>query len=78
VFASSQESFDRLRPGFEAPIFKSWDFANRTAVVRVPKTPLEMSRMEYRGGDFSGSVHMYGCVLLAAGLKGIETKMKCR
>jgi len=37
-----------------------------------------MSRMEYRGGDLSGSVHLYGCVLLAAGLKGIEKKMKCR
>lgn len=34
-----------------------------------------MTRMEYRGGDLSGSVHLYGAVLLAAGLKGIEDKL---
>jgi len=34
-----------------------------------------MTRMEYRGGDFSGSVHLYGAVLLAAGLAGIEEKL---
>lgn len=75
VFACSGESFERLQPGYEAPIFKSWDFANRTALVRVPKTPIDMTRMEYRGGDLSGSVHLYGAVLLAAGLKGIEDKL---
>jgi glutamine synthetase len=75
VFAASPESFQRLRPGFEAPIFKSWDFSNRTSLVRVPKSGIEMTRMEYRGGDFSGSIHLYGAVLLAAGLRGIEEKL---
>ncbi len=32
--------------------------------------------MEYRGGDFSGSIHLYGAVLLAAGLKGVEDKLE--
>ena len=32
--------------------------------------------MEYRGGDYSGSVHLYGAILLAAGLKGIEDKLE--
>lgn len=75
VFAQSTETFKRLVPGHEAPIYKCWDFANRTAVVRVPSTTLETTRMEYRGGDLSGSVHLYGAVLLAAGLKGIEEKL---
>ncbi len=75
VFAASPESFARLKPGFEAPIFKAWDFSNRTALVRVPKTSIDMTRFEYRGGDLSGSVHMYGAVLLAAVLKGIEEKL---
>lgn len=75
VFAASRETFERLRPGFEAPIFKSWDFSNRTSLVRVPKTSIEMTRMEYRGGDYSGGIHLYGAVLLAAGLKGIEDKL---
>ncbi len=34
-----------------------------------------MTRFEYRGGDLSGSVHLYGAVLLAAVLKGIEYKL---
>jgi len=76
VFAASPESFARLKPGFEAPIFKAWDFSNRTALVRVPKTGLDMTRFEYRGGDLSGSVHLYGAVLLAAVLKGIEDKLE--
>lgn len=77
VFAGSKETFERLKPGFEAPIFKAWDFSNRTALVRVPKTSIEMSRCEYRGGDLSWSVHLYGAVLLAAGLKGIEENLSC-
>ena len=32
--------------------------------------------MEYRGGDYSGSVHLYGAILLAAGLKGMEDKLE--
>jgi glutamine synthetase len=75
VFASHPESFERLKPGFEAPIFKAWDFSNRTALVRVPKSSIDMTRFEYRGGDLSGSVHLYGAVLLSAVLKGIEDKL---
>jgi len=75
VFAASPESWERLKPGFEAPIFKAWDFSNRTALVRVPKTGIDMTRFEYRGGDLSGSTHLYGAVLLAAVLKGIEDKL---
>lgn len=76
VFASHKETFERLKPGFEAPIFKAWDFSNRTALVRVPKSSLDMTRFEYRGGDLSGSIHLYGSVLLAAVLKGIEEKLE--
>ena len=35
-----------------------------------------MTRFEYRGGDLSGSIHLYGSVLLAAVLKGIEEKLE--
>ena len=44
VFAQHPESFKRLKPGYEAPIYKTWDFSNRTALVRVPKSTLEMTR----------------------------------
>jgi glutamine synthetase len=75
VFASSKESFVRLQPGFEAPSYTAWDFANRTALVRVPQTSKDATRFEYRGGDLSGSVHLFGSVLLAAILKGIEDEL---
>ena len=42
----------------------------------MPNSALEQTRPEYRGGDASGSIHLYGAVLLAAGLKGIEEKLK--
>jgi len=77
AFAASSETFARLRPGFEAPIFKTWGFSNRSALVRVPQTSsLDSTRFEYRGGDLSGSVHLFGAVLLAAVLRGIEEKLE--
>jgi glutamine synthetase len=76
VFAASTETFDRLVPGFEAPIFKAWGYSNRTALVRVPKSDLNLTRFEYRGGDLSGSVHLFGAVLLGAVLKGIEEQLE--
>jgi len=75
VFAASHETFVRLQPGFEAPMNKAWDFFNRTVLVRIPTSGLNMTRFEYRGGDLSGSIHMYGAALLAAVLKGIEDKL---
>lgn len=73
VMAASPETFVRLQPGFEAPNLKTWGFSNRTALVRVPATgSVDSTRFEYRGGDLSGSVHLFGAVLLAAVLKGIE------
>lgn len=75
VFAASPESFARLKPGFEAPIFKAWDFSNRTALVRIPATSIDMVRFEYRGGDLSGGPHIYAAVLLAAVLSGIKEKL---
>lgn len=77
VFAGSHESFVRLLPGYEAPSVTAWDFSNRTALVRVPQTDDDdMLRFEYRGGDLSGSVHLFGAILLAAVLQGIQDKLE--
>ncbi|KAL3919116.1 MAG: hypothetical protein SGILL_003917 [Bacillariaceae sp.] len=73
--AASPETFVRLQPGFEAPNLKTWGFSNRTALVRVPMASVDSTRVEYRGGDLSGSVHLFGAVLLAAALKGIEDQL---
>jgi len=84
VFASSAESFERLQPGYEAPVYKAWGYANRTALVRVPgNTGPDGTRFEYRGGDLSSAdcgvkgsvVHLFGAVLLAAVLRGITDEL---
>lgn len=80
VFAMSDQSFERLKPGFEAPIYAAWDFANRSSMVRVPKIlpgTENKTRIEYRAGDGSGSPHLLSAMMLGAGLKGIEMKLPC-
>eukprot|EP00708_Paratrimastix_pyriformis_P002905 GAFH01001666.1.p1 GENE.GAFH01001666.1~~GAFH01001666.1.p1 ORF type:complete len:445 (-),score=165.11 GAFH01001666.1:164-1345(-) len=80
VFAMSDQTFERLKPGFEAPIFAAWDFANRSAMVRVPKIlpgTEDKTRIEFRAGDGSGSPHLLSVMILGAGLKGIEEHLTC-
>ena len=72
VFARHQQSFQRLEPGHEAPAIAAWGAANRTALVRIPDTnDPQDKRIEYRGGDASGSTHLMCAVMLFAGLDGI-------
>ncbi|MGE0877089.1 MAG: glutamine synthetase family protein [Acidimicrobiia bacterium] len=68
-------SYKRLVPGFEAPVYLSWARNNRSGVVRVP-TPKRGSngatRIEYRAPDPACNPYLAFSVMLAAGLKGIE------
>eukprot|EP01028_Stygiella_incarcerata_P013007 TRINITY_DN81045_c0_g1_i1.p1 TRINITY_DN81045_c0_g1~~TRINITY_DN81045_c0_g1_i1.p1 ORF type:complete len:422 (+),score=131.21 TRINITY_DN81045_c0_g1_i1:238-1503(+) len=73
IFAHTSETFMRLSPGFEAPVHAAWDFSNRTALVRVPQiTSKDGTRVEFRAGDASGSVHLLSAALLFAGAVGIR------
>jgi glutamine synthetase len=68
-------SYKRLVPGYEAPVYISWARRNRSALVRVPmyKPGKEKAtRMEYRSPDPSCNPYLAFAVMLAAGLKGIE------
>ncbi|HVE91427.1 MAG TPA: glutamine synthetase family protein [Actinomycetota bacterium] len=68
-------SYKRLIPGYEAPVFVVWGRRNRSALVRVPmaKPHKEQStRIEYRAPDPACNPYLYFAVVLAAGLKGIE------
>jgi glutamine synthetase len=68
-------SYKRLVPGYEAPIYVSWANANRSAMVRVPniKPGKEKStRIELRMPDPACNPYLAFAVMLAAGLKGIE------
>jgi glutamine synthetase len=68
-------SYKRLVPGYEAPVYISWARRNRSALVRVPmyKPGKEAAtRCEYRAPDPACNPYLTFAVMLAAGLKGIE------
>ena len=68
-------SYKRLVPGYEAPVYISWARRNRSTLVRVPmyKPGKEAAtRCEYRAPDPACNPYLAFAVMLAAGLKGIE------
>jgi len=72
-------SYKRLVPGYEAPVYVAWARRNRSAMVRVPmyKPGKEKAtRMEYRSPDPACNPYLAFAVMLAAGLKGIEKGYK--
>jgi len=69
-------SYKRLVPGFEAPIYISWANRNRSALIRIPSKRGNGTRCELRNPDLSGNPYLQFAVMLAAGLKGIEEKLK--
>ncbi|NQU17956.1 MAG: glutamine synthetase [Candidatus Saganbacteria bacterium] len=79
VLAPWVNSYKRLVPGFEAPVYIAWSRRNRSALVRVPmyKPGAEKAtRMELRCPDPSGNPYLQLAVMLSAGLKGIEEEYK--
>jgi len=72
-------SYKRLVPGFEAPVYISWARRNRSTLVRVPmyKPEKETStRIEFRCPDPACNPYLAFSVMLAAGLEGIKNKYK--
>jgi glutamine synthetase len=68
-------SYKRLVPGYEAPVYVSWARRNRSAMIRVPmyKPGKEKAtRMEYRSPDPSCNPYLAFAVMLAAGMRGVE------
>lgn len=68
-------SYKRLVPGYEAPVYITWARRNRSDLVRVPeyKPGKEMAtRIEYRAPDPACNPYLAFAVMLAAGLEGIE------
>ncbi|MGD9696594.1 MAG: glutamine synthetase family protein [Thermoleophilia bacterium] len=75
VFAQWVNSYKRLVPGFEAPVYAAWSRRNRSAIVRVPpRRPDdgEVTRVELRGPDPACNPYLTFAALLEAGLNGIE------
>jgi glutamine synthetase len=75
VFAQWVNSYKRLVPGYEAPVYVAWSQRNRSALVRIPlyKPGSEQStRAELRCPDPACNPYLTFAALLHAGLEGIE------
>ncbi len=74
---ATTNSYRRLVPGYEAPVFTAWSKGNRSANVRVPvyfRGDPKAKRLEYRTPDPSGNIYLQFAAMLAAGLDGINKK----
>ncbi len=72
-------SYRRLVPGYEAPVFIAWSRANRSASIRVPfylKGRPEVKRLEYRTPDSAANIYLTEAALALAGLDGIKRKIE--
>ena len=73
-------SYKRLVPGYEAPVYLSWALRNRSDLIRVPQYKPgkeEDTRIEYRSPDPAANPYLVFAVMLAAGLEGIEKQYPC-
>lgn len=78
VVAPTINSYKRLTPGYEAPVYVCWAQRNRSALVRVPRySPGReaSTRVELRFPDPSCNPYLAFAVMLEAGLDGIENRM---
>jgi glutamine synthetase len=72
-------SYKRLVPGFEAPVYVCWARRNRSALVRVPQYKPgkeEATRIEYRSPDPACNPYLAFAAMLGAGLAGIEDELE--
>ncbi|MGE5415644.1 MAG: type I glutamate--ammonia ligase [Acidobacteriota bacterium] len=68
-------SYKRLVPGYEAPVYVAWSQANRSCLIRVPAKRGAGTRIEVRNPDPSCNPYLAVAVMLAAGLDGIKNKI---
>jgi glutamine synthetase len=70
-------SYCRMVPGFEAPIYIAWARGNRSTVIRVPvdgKDHFKSKRIEFRAPDPSANPYLAFSAIVSAGLDGIKKK----
>jgi glutamine synthetase len=75
ICAQWVNSYKRLVPGYEAPVYLSWARRNRSDLIRVPEYRPgreKATRIEYRSPDPACNPYLCFSVMLAAGLEGIE------
>lgn len=79
IFAQTTNSYKRLVPGYEAPVYVAWSRRNRSALVRVPlyyPGKEKATRCEFRACDPACNPYLTFAAMLHAGLDGIEKGYK--
>jgi glutamine synthetase len=75
VLNPTVNSYKRLVPGYEAPVYTAWSVANRSALLRVPAKRGKATRVELRSPDPVANPYLAFAALLAAGMDGIENNL---
>ena len=68
-------SYKRLVPGYEAPVYVAWSAASRSPLIRIPSGRGNSTRVELRSPDPAANPYLALAVCLAAGLDGIKNKL---
>jgi glutamine synthetase len=79
IVAPTVNSYKRIVPGYEAPVFVCWAQINRSALIRIPRaTPGKTTgtRIELRFPDPSCNPYLAFAAMLAAGMDGVDRKLK--
>ena len=79
LVAPTVNSYHRMVPGFEAPVYAAWSRGNRSAVLRVPvndRHNAKSKRIEFRAPDPSANPYLAFSAIVAAGLDGIRKKIE--
>lgn len=69
-------SYKRLVPGYEAPVYIAWSARNRSPLIRIPESRGISTRIELRSVDPSANPYLAMAAILTAGLEGVKEKME--
>jgi glutamine synthetase len=76
IVSPTVNSYKRLVPGYEAPVYLTWGRSNRSAAVRIPVAiSRDRTRIEYRPPDPTSNPYLAVSAILLAGIDGVERKI---
>jgi len=75
ITSPTVNSYKRLVPGYEAPVYIAWSYRNRSPLIRIPAKRGLSTRIEVRSPDPSCNPYLGLAVILKAGLEGIREKL---
>jgi len=76
LVAPTTNSYRRLVPGYEAPVYTAWGYRNRSAMIRIPAAKSSQAvRVEFRTPDPSANPYLAITATILAGLDGIRRKI---